>query len=204
MASSEDSNVENKHTVNGVLPEEAERVEEAELVGAAGIVDAIEESSEEEETPAPVKVLDPLEEAQNKAQEYLDLAQRTRADLENFRRRTAREREDLLRYGSERVLMDILNVLDDVERAQEHAKEDESALSEGVQMLHKQLAAVLQRHHVTEVEAEIGARFNPNMHEALQTLASEEIEKGHIIAVYQKGYKLHDRLLRAAKVAVAG
>lgn len=191
MASSEDSNVENKHTVNGVLPEEGELLEEE------------AEAAEVEGNPEPVALLDPLEEAQKQAQEYLALAQRTRADLENYRRRTNREREDLLRYGSERVLMDLLQVLDDVERAQEHAQ-DENPLAEGVDMLHKNLEAILTRHHVTEVEAEAGGRLDPEIHEAIGTVPSEEVEKGHIIQVYQKGYKLHDRLLRPAKVVVAG
>lgn len=190
MASSEDSNVENKHTVNGVLPEEGELLEEE--------VEEVEGA----DNPGPVELLDPLEEAQQEAQKYLALAQRTRADLENFRRRTARERQDLLRYGTESVLMDLLEVLDNVERADEHAA-DENPLSEGVRMLHESLSAVLKRHHVTEVDGK-GARFDPNIHEALQTVASDEVEKDHIVEVYQKGYKLHDRLLRAAKVAVAG
>lgn len=188
MASSEESNVDKNHVPQDASPD----------------ADIAASNTEESDAPevAEVEVLDPLAEAQKQAAEYLNLAQRTRADLENYRRRTTREREELLRYGSERVLNDVLGVLDDVERGQEHAQDD-SALAEGFRMLHQRLVNVLKQHHVTEVEG-VGAKFDPNLHEALQTVASEDVEKGHIAVVYQKGYKLHDRLLRAAKVAVAG
>lgn len=146
--------------------------------------------------------LDPLAEAEAKAAEYLNLAHRTRADLENFRRRTADEREKLLRYGSEGVLTDMLGVLDDVERAQEHAA-DGSPLAEGFQLLHAGLVKLMQKHNVTEV-AGVGAPFDPNFHNALQTVESDEVEKGQIAVVYQKGYMLHDRVIRPAMVAVAG
>lgn len=194
MASSEESNVDKNNTAQGQHQTSATE-EHAEVIDAN-----FEEQGED--TAPDTETIDPLQEAQKQAAEYLNLAQRTRADLENYRRRTAREREELLRYGSERVLMDVLGVLDDVERAQEHAQDD-SALSEGFRMLHQRLVNVLKQHHVTEVEG-VGVKFDPNLHEALQTVASDEVEKGHIAQVYQKGYKLHDRLLRAAKVAVAG
>jgi len=191
MASSEESNVDKDKSPD------AQDVQ-ADADAGAEVIDADFEAQGDDEVAA----LDPLEAAQKQAAEYLNLAQRTRADLENYRRRTLREREELLRYGSERVLTDVLGVLDDVERAQEHAQDD-SALAEGFRMLHQRLVNVLKQHHVTEVEG-VGAKFDPNLHEALQTVASDDVEKGHVAVVYQKGYKLHDRLIRAAKVAVAG
>lgn len=194
MASSEESNVETKEDA----PTTENGAEAAEVIDADFENNAAENEAEDD---AP-EVLDPLEEAQKQAQEYLALAQRTRADLENYRRRTTRERQELLKYGAEGVLIDILGVMDDVDRAQEHAQDD-SALSEGFRMLRQRLVQVLQKHNVTEVEG-VGAKFDPNLHEALQTVSSEDVEKGHVAEVYQKGYRLHDRLLRAAKVAVAG
>lgn len=164
------------------------------------VTDILEELVDDE--PVVVEELDPLEAAQAQAAEYLALAQRTRADLENYRRRTAKEREELLRYGAERVLTDMLGVLDDVERAQAHAAE-ENPLAEGVRMMHANLIAVLQRHNVTEV-AGVGSVFDPNIHNAIQTVQTDAVEKGQIAEVYQKGYLLHDRLLRPAMVAVAG
>lgn len=160
------------------------------------ILEDVTEPVEEE-----VVELDPLAEAEAKANEYLTLAQRTRADLENFRRRTAKEREELLRFGTESVLTDVLGVLDDVERAQEHAADD-SALSEGFRMLHAGLMKLLERHHVSEVPG-VGAPFDPNFHNAIQQVESDAVEKGQVAEVYQKGYMLHDRVIRAAMVAVA-
>ena len=165
---------------------------EQEILDAQDDVDATVEE---------VPELSPLEAAMAAAEEFKALAQRTRADLENYRRRTNKEREDLLRYGTERVLADILAVMDDVERAREHAA-DGSPLAEGFQMLHANLEGLLERHHVTEVLG-VGAAFDPNVHNAIQRVESADVAAGQVVEVYQKGYLLHDRLLRPAMVAVS-
>lgn len=163
------------------------------------ILDALEDTAATVEEVVPE--LSPLEAAMAAAEEFKTLAQRTRADLENYRRRTNKEREDLLRYGTERVLADILAVVDDVDRAREHAA-DGSPLAEGFQMLHANLASLLERNHVTEVPG-VGAAFDPNLHNAIQRVESADVEAGQVVEVYQKGYLLHDRLLRPAMVAVS-
>lgn len=163
-------------------------------------VDATDESASAAEQDV-VEAIDPLTLAQQRADEYLELAQRGRAELENFRRRTAREREDLLRFGSEKVLRDLLILVDDMDRALEHAKDVEGPLGEGFRLMRQNLGALLERHHVTEVPG-VGAPFNPDHHEAIAQIPSPE-EKGNVAVVYQKGYQLHDRLLRAAMVAVS-
>lgn len=182
-----DPNTLNEATEQEIL----DALEDAEAAADAG------EDATVEELPQ----LSPLEAALAAAEEFKTLAQRTRADLENYRRRTNKEREDLLRYGAERVLGDILNVMDDVERAREHAA-DGSPLAEGFQMLHANLASLLERHQVTEVPG-VGAAFDPNLHNAIQRVESADVEAGQVVEVYQKGYRLHDRLLRPAMVAVS-
>lgn len=181
---------------NNVLDADLAEILEGEFVDAQD-VDAQDGDTDEAATPE-----DPLAAAQRQAEEYLQLAQRARADLENNRRRTTKEREELLRYGSERVLKDLLSALDDVERGIEHAA-DGSPLAEGFRMLHKSLIQMLERHSVTEVPG-AGAPFDPNVHNAIQTVADSPVEKNHVVDVYQKGYLLHDRLLRPAMVSVAG
>lgn len=160
--------------------------------------EAAEEAASSEEAEV---VVDPLQEAQRQAAEYLELAQRSRAELENFRRRTQRERDDLLRYGSEKVLRDLLSIVDDSDRALEHAKDVEGPLAEGFRLMQKNLIALLERHNVKEVPG-VGEAFNPDYHEAIANIPSE-VEKGAVAVVYQKGYMLHERLLRAAMVAVS-
>ena len=173
-------------------PEEDAAVE-AEVIEIAG----------ENDEPQPEEVQeDPLAAAQRQAQEYLDLAQRTRADLENYRRRTLREQEDLRRYGSERVLRELLSAVDDAERALAHAAEDTGPLVEGFRLLEKNLKALLERNNVREAPG-VGEPFNPDFHEAVQQIPSDDVEKGAVAVVFQKGYLLHDRLLRAAMVAVS-
>lgn len=169
-----------------------------------------EETTEESATTeAEVEVLepeaveeDPLAVAERQAAEYLELAQRSRAEMENFRRRTQREREDLVRFGGEKVVKDLLSIVDDAERALEHAKDDQGTLAEGFRLMHQNLIALLERHHVTEVPG-VGEVFNPDFHEAIANIPSEDVEKGAVAVVYQKGYLLHDRLIRAAMVAVS-
>lgn len=146
-------------------------------------------------------VLSPLESALAQAEEFKNLAQRTRAELENYRRRTNKEREELLRFGAEGILNELLRVLDDVERAQQHAVDD-SPLAEGFRMMHKSMWELMERHHVTEVPG-VGEAFDPNVHNAIQNVESDAVEKGQVAEVYQKGYMLHERLLRPAMVAVA-
>lgn len=161
---------------------------------------AEEVSAQDQDAPQIEIPQDPLVVAQQQAKEHLELAQRKAAELENYRRRTMKEREDLLRYGSERVLHDVLAVMDDVERGQEHAQDD-SPLAEGFRMIHNQLEGLLKRHNVTEVPG-VGEKFDPEIHNALQKVPSDTLETGQVAAVYQKGYKLHERLLRPAQVAV--
>jgi molecular chaperone GrpE len=140
--------------------------------------------------------------AEARAEEYLALAQRTQADFENFRKRAARDQESLVARANERLVNELLPILDDLERALEAAHAHEEAkLEEGVALVHRSLADVLAREGLAEIETD-GA-FDPYVHEALLAQPGEDVESGHVLQVLQKGYRLGDRVVRPARVIVA-
>jgi molecular chaperone GrpE len=150
-----------------------------------------------------------LETRRAEAAEKHDLYLRERAEVENFKRRMQRERAEALRYASEPLLRDLLPVKDNLERAVRAAHEAvkgsspaAGALLEGVEMVLQQLADVLGRHGVSQVPS---ARepFDPSHHEALAHVESDEHAPGTVVDEHLPGYRLHDRLLRAAQVTVA-
>jgi molecular chaperone GrpE len=143
-----------------------------------------------------------LAEAETRAQEYLSLAQRTQADFENYRKRAARDQESLVARAHERLVKELLPILDDLERALDAAHQHEEAkLEEGVALVHRALADLLAREGLAEIEAD-GA-FDPHVHEALLAQPAEDAESGHVLQVLQKGYRLGDRVVRPARVIVA-
>ena len=126
---------------------------------------------------------------------------RTAADFDNFRKRVAREREELVTLANERLVKELLPILDDLERALVAAAEHEEArLEEGVRLVHRSLESLLERNGVKEIETD-GA-FDPHVHEALLAQPSEA-DEGSVIDVVQKGYTLGDRVVRPARVVVA-
>jgi molecular chaperone GrpE len=156
----------------------------------------VEES--EPEAPAP----DPLAIVTAERDQYLDLAQRVQADFENYRKRAAREQERLVAHAHERLVRELLPVLDDLERALEAAERHEEAkLVEGVKLVEQSLRRALAKEGLAEIEAE-GA-FDPHVHEALLTKPGDGIESGNVLEVVQRGYRVGDRVVRPAKVIVA-
>jgi len=150
--------------------------------------------------------LDQLKAAAAKADENWDKFLRAVADLENYRKRVAREKEELARYTSERVVAALLPVLDNLERALTAAQEHESsnaALREGLQQIQAQFRRTLEEFGLKEVVANAGHPFDPNIHEAVGHIESAEHPEGHVIEQLQRGYKLADRLLRPARVVVS-
>ncbi|MGH3105166.1 MAG: nucleotide exchange factor GrpE [Gaiellaceae bacterium] len=128
---------------------------------------------------------------------YLRLA----ADFDNYRKRVAREQAALVGRAGERIVKELLPVLDDLGRALVAADEHEEAkLVEGVQLVHRQLSELLEREGLAEIET--NGRFDPHVHEALLSQPSDQ-EEGTVIEVVQKGYRLGDRVLRPARVVVA-
>ena len=153
-----------------------------------------EEPAAEESAPAH-SAADP---AQAPDDSYLRLA----ADFDNYRKRVAREQVEWTSRANERLLNELLPVLDDLERALEAAAEHEEAkLEEGVRLVHRSLLGLVERHGLSEIEAE-GA-FDPHVHEALLAQPGEGAEQGAVLQVLQKGYRLGDKVLRPARVIVA-
>jgi molecular chaperone GrpE len=133
--------------------------------------------------------------------EYVNHLQRVAAEFENYRKRTAREQADFAARANERLVKELLPVLDDLGRALEAAEQHEEAkLEEGVRLVHRQLAGLLRKEGLAEIETD--GKFDPHVHEALLSQPSEAPE-GSVIDVVQKGYRLGDRVLRPARVVVA-
>jgi molecular chaperone GrpE len=129
---------------------------------------------------------------------------RERADAENVKKRAAREQSEAVRYGTERLVRDLLPIVDNLERAVQAAEGggDGKPLVEGVSLVLKGLLDVLSRHGVTRVDAQ-GSRFDPAHHEAVAHVESPEHDANAVIEEHQPGYRLHDRLLRPALVTVS-
>jgi molecular chaperone GrpE len=133
--------------------------------------------------------------------ELFDRLQRLAAEFDNFRKRNAREAAATIERANERLVKELLPVLDDLGRALEAAEEHEGAkLEEGVRLVHRSLADLLQKEGLAEIETD--GRFDPHVHEALLSQPSDA-EEGSVIEVVQKGYKLGDKVLRPARVVVA-
>ena len=143
-----------------------------------------------------------LEAAREDAKQSQDRWVRERADLENVKRRAAREKADLAKFASEGVLRDLLPVVDNLERAVAHAEGADDPLLSGVKLVLKSLQDVLERYGVKRVKAR-GALFDPAEHQAVAQIESAVHEPNAVVDEHQAGYRLHDRLLRPAMVTVA-
>lgn len=142
-----------------------------------------------------------LAEAEAQRDEYLEHAQRVAADFDNYRKRAAREQESLVARAHERLVKELLPILDNLERALEAAAAHEEAkLEEGVALVGRELRAALAREGLVEIETD--GVFDPHVHEAMLSQPSEAAE-GAIVQVLQKGYLLGDRVLRPARVVVS-
>ena len=140
---------------------------------------------------------------EKEARENWDRFLRERADLENYRKRVGREKEELLNYGTKSLLEEILPVIDNLERALAHASEEsQGAVVEGIRMTHTMLLTALKKFNVNPIET-VGVPFNSAFHQAMAQVPTDEFEPNTIVEEYQKGYMLKERLLRPAMVTVA-
>jgi molecular chaperone GrpE len=158
----------------------------------------------ESEVESRAKLEADLAAAREEVERYRERWMRERADLENVKKRGERERSDAIRFGTERLVRDVLTVVDDLERAIRAADEGAggAALLDGVRLVVKALLDTLERHGVTRVEAH-GQPFDPAHHEAVAHLESDAHEAGMVIQEHRGGFRLNDRLLRPALVAVS-
>ena len=127
----------------------------------------------------------------------------TLADFDNYKKRAARDLEDVYRYAESDILKDILPVVDNLSLALEHAKDKESEFVKGVQLVYDGLLKALADHGAKPMADLVGKELDPNFHEAIATLPDEKIEEGKISNVAKTGWTLNDKLLRAAQVVVS-
>ncbi len=164
-----------------------------------------ETEAEREEREAGQRVehdLDELGAAKRERDEYLELAQRTRADFENYRKRVANETSEALARGKGALARELLPALDNLERALESSFADSDALARGVGLVLDELRAKLGAAGVQAFDP-TGERFDPELHEALSTQAKEGAEAGVVLETVEKGYRLNGQVLRPARVVVS-
>lgn len=147
---------------------------------------------------------DALRSAEQQRDKYLEMLQRTQADYENYRKRMQREMESQRRYAALPLARDVLAVLDNLQRAVEAAEQtsDAATLIQGVALVVRQLGEALERHDIRPIEA-LGQVLDPNLHEAVGARPSAEHQPHAVLEELQRGYQLHDRVVRPSKVIVA-
>ena len=124
------------------------------------------------------------------------------ADLDNYKKRAIREKTDIIKYGKEDIIKDILPFVDSLDRASEHAEiSDVQAFKEGIKLIQEQLLSCLKKHGVEKIDS-VGLDFDPNFHEAMMQVESEEHAENKVVNEVQKGYLLNGRLLRPSKVCI--
>lgn len=159
--------------------------------------DTVLEGSEDDPRYAQLALL-----AEENQQRYL----RAQADFDNFRRRTLKEKEELGQYASMKLIGELLPVVDNFDRAIEAAKSgggEADSFSKGIDMIFRQLVGVLEQEGLKQLET-VGQPFNPDYHQAIMQVESEEHEEGIVVEEVQKGYMLKDKVLRPAMVKVSG
>jgi molecular chaperone GrpE len=157
-----------------------------------------------EETPPTAEELADLRARAAEADEWKSKCMYAAAELENLRKRHARERQELLQYAGQEVLGQLLDIVDNFGRALEADRQiaDPKIIVDGIEIIYNQMRALLERCGVTPIEA-LGAEFDPNVHEAMQHVPAADAEEGTVIEVLQPGFMLRDRVLRPARVVVA-
>ena len=162
------------------------------------------EKTPENEEDEVTRLSKQLQAQEQEAREHYEARLRLQAEFDNFKKRKEKEILDFRKYANENFIKELLIIVDDFERAiaaaeQTHKLED---FLKGVEMIFEKFLGVLKKKGVKEIEAQ-GQPFNPEIHEAVTQLETDEVEEGTVAAVFQKGYYLHDRVILAPKVAVA-
>ena len=167
--------------------------------------DAQDNHSQPEVGEDPQALLYRIAELEQEKTELRDTFLRKQADMENFRKRMLREKEDAVRYANKDLLQDLIPVIDDFERALQSAEEskDFTSFYEGVKLIEKQFVGMLERKWGLKRMHSLHQEFDPQEHEALMMIESDEHDKQTVVEDFQKGYYYQDRVLRHAKVKVA-
>ncbi|MCH7958482.1 MAG: nucleotide exchange factor GrpE [Candidatus Hydrogenedentes bacterium] len=187
----ENTKPRSEETVVPVEDEIVEDAQESESNADEDLSAADEETSTEEEAQQPDELA-----------ELRDQHLRLRAEFDNYRKRISRDNERLRKRAAEGILRDLLPVLDNLERALQFKDEVSSGVADGMQMVHDQMVELVARHGVKSIAA-IGEKFDPKYHEAIAQVPSDEVPKDDVAEEFQRGYTLHDQVLRPSKVTVS-
>ena len=186
--------------INKEIPEEAEIPEEEAVTEEAAEASAEDDASEKDEAAEQAKAAEEKKEPEedNDAR-YMRLA----ADFQNYKRRVEKEKSDIYQYANEKIALDIIEVMDNFERALAHSAEcADKQFAEGVNMIYKQLKTVLDKNNIIAIEDE-GHEFDPNFHNAVMVEENPDYESGIVIQAMQKGYTLNGKVIRPSMVKVA-
>ena len=180
-----------QETVEQVMPEAETEMQET-------VEDQVEEVSQEEILKAKVEELEKANE------ELKDQMLRRQAELENYRKRLIRDKEEAIQFSNENLIKDLLGFLDNMDRALAAAKSggDVTALTEGFDMTRNQLLSTLDKNWGLKEIKSVGEEFDPSLHEACMMAVDENLDKETVLEEFQKGYTLHDRVIRPAKVKI--
>lgn len=175
---------------------------EDEVKKEAGSAEATETPEEDSAPEAETTEEKAEEKNEEKADDGNEKYVRLMAEFQNYKKRVAKEKNDIREYATEKLVMELLPVLDNFERALAASAEDDPAgYAKGMELIFTQMVTELQKSGLTEVEAE-GQDFDPTKHNAVMTEENEELESGKVSKVLQKGYALNDKVIRPSMVAV--
>ena len=198
----EDGNAEEKEKAAAEEVTEEAAAEEAAAEAETEEAKADEKAGEQAGSEAEAEPEEKKEEAEASPEEQeSERYMRLMAEFQNFKRRAAKEKSDIHAFANERIIGDLLPVMDNFERALETETEDTEAYAKGMQLIFEQMKTALEKAGLKEIEA-LGLDFDPNVHNAVMTDNTEEYENDKISKVLQKGYKLNDKVIRPSMVAV--
>jgi len=161
------------------------------------------QSQESSEAPKKEVPIDPLKKLQDELAEAKDKYIRLYAEFDNHRRRTAKEKLEMIQSANEQLLKSLIEVIDDFERAENSFKDKNDKEAEGFFLIQNKFKKILDQYNVKAMPAEKGSAFNPDFHEAITQIPSPEAKlKGKVVDVIEKGYLLNDKVIRFAKVVV--
>ena len=171
--------------------------------GQAAVASSDEDEDGDKEVSAQnEKLKEEPEKKEKEAAANYDKYLRAVADLENYKKRSIREKADIIKYGKEEIIKDILPFVDNLDRALDHADtSDIQSFKEGIRLIQEQLLSCLKKHGVEKIDS-MGLDFDPNFHEALMQVESEEHAENKVVNEVEKGYLLNGRLLRPSKVCI--
>lgn len=188
--------MEENQNVNEVQEEQVETVEET-VDAAEEVVEGTVEETESEESEEAKKLAD----AESKAAEYLDRWQRLMAEFDNYRKRSEKEKSDSYDYAVSNTVAEMLPIIDNFERALKVESKDKSLFA-GVEMIYKQIMGLLEKLHVTPIDA-TGKEFDPNLHNAIMHIDDEAFGENIVAEELQKGYLYKEKVIRHSLVKVA-